>query len=666
MSTSQALFSSIPAFDSTFDSAFGPAFGTGEWYAVHWRNRWSSLQNAIRSALFEIDENVMPNLLRQHHESSQTADQLSLRSSQYQLYQAYGAQCMLEDLLVYGRVLFEQFSGLAAVTTAGQAAGQAESAAPTRTAMLKKLRTAHQQLRNELQVSVDDGTVKQALDELVRAAQRRTSANPETLRTEMRWKRMRFHQAMAQFGFELLLDPTATHVVLSAIDTLLLTAGQAKLQAELGEIWASLPAQQQSPNYLLDTLLDQASKDLILLLGIVTQRANQTLRHNLILVDTMADLALNRAVAAGYVDSHYSSVLTYLDRRLSVRLVPYHNTILIGMPPAAWAQTKVYGQEGVYYPIGYDPRALSDGDGLSVLPVATDFLALPHEIGHLIFDYGKLPDARGGGSLADALAEKLEAAGIGHGDWRRKWLEEIFCDAVSCLIAGPISVLSFQLLLSNERPPHRADVQPTPTVEKLTKYPFPALRPLIQSQIWRVDALAAHFPDIADQLDQHWATLITQSWPEWSAQDLRETPIYCAAEWQDVATGAYIPRRGDWIFSEIQPLLDIVLDLLAQLWPAQRAETWTPNRAATNAGSRQQSIAELYWAYVAFAESNYQAALLPVEAESVEALIGQPTSHFDWLIEQAGSGQTQTLSELAEKLLVAWWGDDGPNVGHGG
>lgn len=650
MSTSQALSASIPDF--------GPDFGTREWYAEHWRNRWSSLHNSIRSALFEIDENVIPNLLRQHDES----DQLSLRNNQYQVYRAYGAQCMLEDLLVYGRVIFEQFSGSPTATAVGQKNGSQ----PTRAAVLKKIRAAHQQLSNDLQGSVDDGSVKKALDELVQATQKRTPAKPDTLRTDIRRKRLRFHQAIAKFGYELALDPTASHVILSGVDTLLLSLGQAKLQAELGKIFASFPQQRQSPNYLLDSLFDQASKDLILLLGIVSQRANQTLRHNLILVDKMAELAINRVVTAGYLDSHYSAVLTYLDRRLYVRLVPYHNTILIGMPPTAWAQTKVYTKDGSYYPIGYDPRSLSDGDGLSVLPVTTDFLILPHEIGHLLFDYGKMPDAQGGAPIATVLAEKLEAAGIGHADWRQRWLEEIFCDAVTSLIAGPISVLSFQLMLSNERPPHRADALAPQTTEGLTKYPFPAIRPLIQSRIWRVAALAAIFPDVADQLDQHWATLIAQTWPDWDAQDLREKPIYSAAEWQDAATGANSPKRGDWILGQIQPLLDVVLDLLAQLWPTQRAATWTPSRADAGSEPGQNTIPALYRDYVAYAEASYQAALLPVAAESVEALLNQSASHFDWLIEQSRTSQTQTLSEIAEKLLVAWWGDNGPNVGHGG
>ncbi|MEZ4658977.1 MAG: hypothetical protein R2911_15535 [Caldilineaceae bacterium] len=162
--------------------------------------------------------------------------------------------------------------------------------------------------------------------------------------------------------------------------------------------------------------------------------------------------------------------MTYSNQSTQVRILPYHDMILIGVPFAARADMASAAP----------PQAIPAGDATPdteapAQPVSADYLALPHEVGHLLFRYGYAPG--GAGQIHTYLEEMLFA-----GDWRLTWLEEIFADAYGCLTAGPISVLGFQELL--------ADGLPASDHADLDEHPFASIRPLMQTELVRT--LAAH------------------------------------------------------------------------------------------------------------------------------------------------------------------------------
>jgi hypothetical protein len=96
-----------------------------------------------------------------------------------------------------------------------------------------------------------------------------------------------------------------------------------------------------------------------------------------------------------------TTAVTYFQKSTNIRVIPYAPVALVGLP-------------------------------FTALENKRDFLAIPHEIGHYVFRHGQ------------DVATNLQGAVPQQPAWRRRWLEEIFCDAYGALIAGPVAGLSFQ------------------------------------------------------------------------------------------------------------------------------------------------------------------------------------------------------------------------------
>ncbi|MEZ4706578.1 MAG: hypothetical protein R3A44_05195 [Caldilineaceae bacterium] len=230
-------------------------------------------------------------------------------------------------------------------------------------------------------------------------------------------------------------------------------------------------------NFALRRLMEQISIDLKIVQDVVSLH-NQTYDTygdlRIQIADEFARRAIEPAMQGMFLEP--KEVMTYLNQQVQVRLLPYHDTILIGVPFAAGASTRTadISQEASEAeqdksdppPVAADVSQVTQ----EALLVSSDYLAIPHEVGHLLFRHGYLA---GGQQQISAQLQALHFPG----DWRLAWLEELFADAYGCMVAGPISVLGFQ--------EHLADGLPADEHGDLGQHPFASIRPLIQTEILR-------------------------------------------------------------------------------------------------------------------------------------------------------------------------------------
>lgn len=166
-----------------------------------------------------------------------------------------------------------------------------------------------------------------------------------------------------------------------------------------------LPSMYLPQEHVLRATLDQIAYDMNLIQQIACQRQQKTLQTTLNKADKLAQLALNVAVDNGLLSR--CTVLTYFNKSVNIRLIPYAPLALIGIP-------------------------------FSTTEADSDLLAIPHEVGHYVYNH------------APGLAAQLHARIPLYPDWINHWIEEIFADVFGALVAGPVIGLSFQdILLDN-------------------------------------------------------------------------------------------------------------------------------------------------------------------------------------------------------------------------
>ena len=131
------------------------------------------------------------------------------------------------------------------------------------------------------------------------------------------------------------------------------------------------------PNDVLGTLLEQISIDLNIVQQAFQQRQIGTLRAKLFVADNFARIALKPAIDGGFLDARFHAALCYLNKGIEIRLLPYHELIFIGIPFTA---NVIFGKS-----------TGSVDDTSAGAYVSTDYLAIPHEIGHYLYQYGQAP-----------------------------------------------------------------------------------------------------------------------------------------------------------------------------------------------------------------------------------------------------------------------------------
>jgi hypothetical protein len=282
-----------------------------------------------------------------------------------------------------------------------------------------------------------------------------------------------------------------------------------------------------SSQYVFRTLLDQMSIDLNILQKAMFQRrrvsdgSRTEQAKTLGLADSLALNALKPALESGYIKA--SAVVTHLAREFDIRLIPYYDVVLIGIPYSTY-----------------------DDNGAPTL----DFLAIPHEVGHFLYERGKVPGT-------DRYVEEivLDKTGLSQRDWRFNWLEELFSDAYGCLVAGPVNVFSFQNLLQDSS----ADELRQDTGE----HPIAIIRPLIQTRILHkiTDAQGKPiFNNVPDRLDEAWRQWI-------GAGDVLADSFKLQGVGQK--------KSGQEIVAAVDEVIDGIFETLKALLPQNASAIWT-------------------------------------------------------------------------------------------
>jgi hypothetical protein len=216
-----------------------------------------------------------------------------------------------------------------------------------------------------------------------------------------------------------------------------------------------IPSSEYPPEFVLRKILHQASFDLTVIQRAISQRNIPTLDEQLKIFDKLACLAIYTSsigspTLGGLID--LVKPFVYFQRDTSVRIVPYANALLIGVPYMALEQP-------------------------------LDILSIPHEIGHHVYQHGRFEATK-------PIKLTLEKHFAGRSIWLRAWLEEIFADIYGFLIAGPITGFTIQDILS--------DNLPSGLVMDDGVHPVGVIRPFIYTELLHLtenDELAIHLED---------------------------------------------------------------------------------------------------------------------------------------------------------------------------
>ena len=198
------------------------------------------------------------------------------------------------------------------------------------------------------------------------------------------------------------------------------------------------------PEYVLKRTLDQTEYDHSVIEKAILQRLDEDKVQAGQQADVLAYEALRPAL--GILPFQTTTVLTYFQKNSEVLVVPYAEVALIGISSSV-------------IDVPENPIEGSD-PGLDI----RDYLAIPHEVGHYVYWRGVVNSQR----LHVALRERLIQAGLS--DYLH-WLEEIFADVYSCIVAGPVVALSGQDL--------HLDNLPAEFTEDNGEHPARAIRPFI-------------------------------------------------------------------------------------------------------------------------------------------------------------------------------------------
>lgn len=378
-------------------------------------------------------------------------------------------------------------------------------------------------------------------------------------------------------------------------------------------------------------------------------------RPSLMVADQLAQLALQPAIDHGFFDNQNKTVVTYLNRRVDVRLLPYHSSVLIGIPYTAQTtfSVEMVKNQTVTQVSVLAPREEPTSTTYTLI-IPTEYLAIPHEIGHHLYRYGK----QGKDSIHQILQRQLRARlttqpeTLKQAGWRLQWAEEIFADAYGCMIAGPISVFGFQEYLTHG--------QPVSYDHHAHKHPVNVFRPLIQSQILRCltdQAENSIYAAASELLDARWQQWVKDHWPHWVAQQWphgydEQTNILLDAAYE--IDGKTMSGRD--ILDGVQEVIDASLLILKDLRPANEQATWAPLWNAHNYGGQAQ-IANLYQDFVSFAfRATIQATLdkyrnLVVQEQLADSAMLSPSGQ-PWLQNQLEQLQQERLTRPVLELMV--------------
>ncbi|MBX3057314.1 MAG: hypothetical protein KF770_12660 [Anaerolineae bacterium] len=213
------------------------------------------------------------------------------------------------------------------------------------------------------------------------------------------------------------------------------------------------------PAAVLRSIIDQISFDLEVIERAWNQRLAGTAvtKEALQLADALGQLALQPAVHGGLIPANVTT-LTYFQKSTSVRVIPYADVAIVGLP-------------------------------FTAVDVSRDFLAIPHEVAHYLYRHGNHAEKPVSTFLRDNTKQ--------HPKYLRNWLEETFADVYGCLVAGPVMAIDFQ------------DLQLDDPIDEFTKAyidyedPVPVIRPDIYTKTL-VHSDVHRNTDLALLLEKRW------------------------------------------------------------------------------------------------------------------------------------------------------------------
>jgi len=260
---------------------------------------------------------------------------------------------------------------------------------------------------------------------------------------------------------------------------------------------------QYPADYVYAGIQEQAQYDLQVLQMAADQRLNapySPMLDTLNVADVLAQRALTQAQS---FLPEGMRVVTYFQKSSSIRVLPYANLALIGIP---------------YSSIDYHPSLLT----------------IPHELGHFVFWHGQLSgEPTYQQSLQHQLSLNVRTAlsslSINQLSqtvvatpasqlfyrWCYVWLEEMFADLFGCWVAGPVSALTMQEIVL-----HRPYYQMTTSD---ADHPVGIVRPYAQLKTLFAPASAQpNWSACATLLLNHWQTNVPAGLDRFSTPDAGE------------------------------------------------------------------------------------------------------------------------------------------------
>jgi hypothetical protein len=297
---------------------------------------------------------------------------------------------------------------------------------------------------------------------------------------------------------------------------------------------------------VLSIILNQAMYDLEVLQRVAEQRLSSpsALADGLRQADYLAADVVGRAVAGGLLAE--TEVLTYYQKSPSIRVIPYTNLALIGVPYTALDE----------------PR---------------DYLAIPHEVGHYAFWHGRaVPAAPPCGRehyYCSMLADDAKAALDPYAQfpqWAYVWLEELFADVFGCWLVGPAAALTVQHVMRN----HTL----TEFITSDGDHPVPVLRPYLHMK-------ALHARDLQSASITTWTPSADLLKADWDIEARRHTTEFDVGEAAPVEIAdALVAGRTLDTDKPLDVLIDLIVNRLSlfNLAPADwRDPQTTPADIAT-------------------------------------------------------------------------------------
>ena len=226
--------------------------------------------------------------------------------------------------------------------------------------------------------------------------------------------------------------------------------------------------EQFPPEHVLGTVFHQIGYDLDVLSMIASDHFSSAGQKTLQQADFLAKKALEPAVQAKLL-GEMPIVLSYFQKSPSIRIIPYANVCMLGIP--------------------YTAQQLPQ-----------DLLAIPHEVGHYVYWQGK-------------LAKKLHDDPPRSGLWCFKWMEETFADVYGTFIAGPFIALSFQELQLQSSEEHF-------TLDD-GDHPTPILRPFIYAK-----ALHKYWSAWAPLFKAHWKSRLATRQGHMAAEEREKIKLH--------------------------------------------------------------------------------------------------------------------------------------------